>query len=323
MHPSPPAGYDERAPTLDDIEAVAAMIRSCQVSRGAEADMSADELRSDWQGLNLAEEVVIVTTRDGAVVGSADVLNRRFMRVSIYAYVHPQHRGRGVGSFLVRWGEQWLLDRMDQAPPNARIVIDQYIDERDAPARTLIEAHGYTPIRTVYKMEILLKEPPPAPDAIEGVKLRPFVPDQDERATFETIEDGFRDMWNRPPGDFDQWMTLTVDDRKDPGLWMLAEDIATGDIVGTCLGKQVGPNGWISGVAVRGAWRQRGLGLALLRATFGEYWRRGVGNVQLSVDADSKSGAPRLYGRAGMVVVESYTLYQKELRAGETLAAAE
>jgi hypothetical protein len=40
----------------------------------------------------------------------------------------------------------------------------------------------------------------------------------------------------------------------------------------------------------------------------------GVREVGLSVDAESITGAPRLYGRAGMRVSESY--YQKELRPG-------
>jgi mycothiol synthase len=69
-------------------------------------------------------------------------------------------------------------------------------------------------------------------------------------------------------------------------------------------------------VAVRHPWRGRGLGLALLRHAFGEFYRRGVREVSLSVDAESTTGAPRLYRRAGMRVAGRYMLYQRELRPG-------
>jgi len=59
-----------------------------------------------------------------------------------------------------------------------------------------------------------------------------------------------------------------------------------------------------------------GRGVALLRHAFGEFYRRGVRKVGLSVDAASATVAPRLYGGAGMQVEESYVLYQKELRPG-------
>jgi mycothiol synthase len=38
--------------------------------------------------------------------------------------------------------------------------------------------------------------------------------------------------------------------------------------------------------------------------------------VGLSVDAESLTGAPRLYGRAGLRVSSSYALFQKDLRPG-------
>ena len=56
--------------------------------------------------------------------------------------------------------------------------------------------------------------------------------------------------------------------------------------------------------------------LALLRHALGEYRRRGVRKVGLSVDAESVTGAPRLYGRAGMRTTSSYVVYQRVLRLG-------
>jgi len=58
--------------------------------------------------------------------------------------------------------------------------------------------------------------------------------------------------------------------------------------------------GVIASLAVRPAWRRRGLGLALLRNALGEFYRRGCGSVELLVDGDSLTGALRLYERAGV-----------------------
>ncbi len=79
---------------------------ACQLADTGGADMSLDELVDDWHGLNLAEEAVVVAAPDGRIAGYADVLNRSFVTVSVYGYVHPDHRGRGVGASLVAWGER-------------------------------------------------------------------------------------------------------------------------------------------------------------------------------------------------------------------------
>jgi ribosomal protein S18 acetylase RimI-like enzyme len=78
--------------------------------------------------------------------------------------------------------------------------------------------------------------------------------------------------------------------------------------------------GWVDSLGVRRLWRRKGIGLALLHHTFGEFYRRGISNVSLAVDAQSLTGATRLYERAGMHVVRQYNDYEKELRAGKELS---
>ena len=60
-------------------------------------------------------------------------------------------------------------------------------------------------------------------------------------------------------------------------------------------------------------WRQRGLGLALLRHAFGEFYRRGQPRVGLGVDAQNPTGATRLYERAGMHIAYEAVAFEKEL----------
>src|SRR4028118_1377804 len=160
-----PEGYVTRAPTREDAEEVAALMVACQLANTGRSDVSLDELIDDWHGLDLAEEAVVVVGPDSGIVGYADVLNRSFVTVSVYGYVHPDHRGRGIGEvlvgwgggggggprgpgraaasaarahpaqrgrglggFRVGWGERWTRDHMSLARKDARVVVQHYVN---------------------------------------------------------------------------------------------------------------------------------------------------------------------------------------------------
>ena len=313
-----PEGYTTRAPRREDAAAVAALISACQIADTGQTDMSVEELLDDWHPIDLAEEAVIVTAPDGRVAAYADVLNRSFVIVSVYGYVHPDLRGVGIGAHLVAWGERWTRDHMPQAPQDARVVVQHYINSANVDGRRLLEDSGYTPVRGIYVMETDLDAAPPLPLWPDDISVRTFVLGRDERATFEAVEDSFEDMWGRPRGTFQRFVRMTQTESFDPTLWFLATE---GDeIAGVTLCKTLAGEGWVDVVGVRRPWRHRGLGLALLRHALTEYHRRGVPKVALSVDAESITGAPRLYGRAGMRVRESYIIHRKVLRPGTDLS---
>ena len=76
----------------------------------------------------------------------------------------------------------------------------------------------------------------------------------------------------------------------------------------------------MSALGVRRPWRKRGLGLALLRHAFNEFYRRGKRKVGLGVEAQNLTGALRLYESASMHVDQAYDYYEKELRAGTEIS---
>ena len=73
--------------------------------------------------------------------------------------------------------------------------------------------------------------------------------------------------------------------------------------------------GWVSSLAVRDAWRRRGIGEALLRAAFARFRERGMTTVVLNVDRDNTTGATRLYERAGMRLRRRWLVVAKTLTA--------
>jgi mycothiol synthase len=312
-----PEGYTTRAPAREEAEAVAALISACQIADTGASDMSVEEMLDDWHTLDLAEEAVILTSPEGRIAAYADVFNRSFVIVSNYGYVHPDYREVGLGSYLVGWGERWTRDHMPQAQLNARVVVQHYINSANQAARRLLEISGYTPVRGIYVMETTLDKSPPLPDWPADISVRTFVPGRDERAAYEAVEDAFRDLWGRPSNPFERFVRETEKESFDPSLWFLA--VEGDEIAGIILCKTLAGEGWVDVVGVRRPWRNRGLGLALLRHAFTEYHRRGTHLVSLSVDAESITGAPRLYERARMRVRESYVIHLKELRPGVDL----
>ena len=313
-----PEGFYCRPPTLDDAGAVAGLLAECVRVDGGADSTTVEHVLDDWHGVDLREEAVLVLAPDSSAAGYADVVNRAFVSVSVYGYVHPDHRGRSIGSCLVDWGERWMRERLRFAPEGARVVVKHYVIAASSDTRRLLEEHGYGAVRGTYVMEIELDEDPPEPVWPEGISVRTFVPGRDDRTVFEAVEDAFRDVWDRPRGTFERFLGRTENENFDPALWFLAT--AGGEVAGTVLCKTVAGEGWVDVVGVRRPWRGRGLGLALLRHALGEYRRRGVRRVGLSVDAGSITGAPRLYGRAGMRTTSSYVVYAKELRTGGNAA---
>jgi mycothiol synthase len=309
-----PAGYLFRPARMVDAPAVAHVIAAVELAESGKTDMTAEMVLSDWADVDLEDESIVVCGPDGEIVASADIVNRANVAVSVYGYVHPDHSGKGIGRALVAWGEQWAATRMDRAPEDARITVQHYIHAGNQAARSLLEDAGYPPIRTTFTMEIDMEPAPQAPEWPDGVTVRAYRPGQDEQVTHDAHEDAFRDLWGRPKNTYERFLKLTQAGGFDPDLWFLAQD--GDDIAGVSLCKLVSGQGIVESLGVLRPWRGQGLGLALLHHSFNEFWQRGVRNVWLSVDAESLTGATRLYERAGMHVTGSYIIHLKELRPG-------
>lgn len=157
-----------------------------------------------------------------------------------------------------------------------------------------------------------MTSPPDRPVWPAGITTRAMRLNHDERVVHATIEEAFADHWghvSRSPEDWEQ-AVLRSDDF-DPALTFMAFD---GAEVASVVVNRRRDIAWVGQLAVRRAWRKRGLGLALLRHVFNEFYQRGDRVVGLGVDSQSQTGATRLYEKAGMHVTRRYDTYEKIIR---------
>jgi ribosomal protein S18 acetylase RimI-like enzyme len=155
------------------------------------------------------------------------------------------------------------------------------------------------------------------------VTIRSFVPGQDDEGFAVAMQEGFRDHWGfvETPleDDLRDWRAFMENTPHfDPELFLLAMDGArvAGTLCGIAQPGEGPPKGWIFGLCVLRPWRRRGLAQAMLLHSFGQLYARGMWCIGLGVDADSLTGATRLYEKVGMHVERRHEMWEKELRSG-------
>ena len=172
-----------------------------------------------------------------------------------------------------------------------------------------------------------MDSPPPAPRWADDLVLKPFDAKSDLEAVYRAIDDSFKDHFGYVEEPFDvgfprfvHYMTKT--ENYDPALWFILWDGDEVAGINICRPRSFEDDnmGWVAELGVRRAWRKRGLGLALLQHSFGEFYKRGVRKIGLGVDAGSLTGALRLYEKAGMSVFSQFDKYEKEIRAGKEIS---
>jgi mycothiol synthase len=302
-----------RAPAMEDAPAVTDLVNLCSVADGDTPDLSLADVLSQWQapGFNLATDAWLATTSDGQVVGCEEAGKEDDTHFQADGYVHPDYRGRGIGTTLLRLAEAWTRERVPAAL-GGRVVLRAGVSGKDAAAHQLFAAEGFTLVRNFWRMEIQMDEPPPPPVWAAGITVRIFMPGQDDRALYEAVQEAFADGWEHVPPPFEEWAHRRIwREDFDPTLCFLAMD--GGAVAGAAICRDRMGAGWVTNLGVRRPWRQRGVGMALLRHAFGEFYRRGARTVGLGVDAQNPTGATRLYERVGMRVTQQYDMYEQAL----------
>ena len=327
-----PKGFTARGANFEDVEpALVLYNRWSQSVVGRDEITDSQAIRREWQSpiFDPAEDIRVVFAPDGRMAGYIEVWTTVKPPVHpwIWGRVDPDYEGMGIGSWLLQWAEQRAMQALPRVPAELRFAPRVGTFRQAEKPRRLFETFGYRHIRSSYHMLINMDAPVPEPEFPEGITLRTYNPETDAEAVYRAENEAFRDHFGfiEMPFEegFQRFKHFTIESEDfDPTLWFLAMD---GDeIAGFNLCRPHSYDdpdlGWVGELGVRRPWRKRGLGLALLRHSFNEFYRRGKRKVGLGVDAQNLTGALRLYENAGMHVHQAYDQYEKELRPGREIS---
>ncbi|MCP4540756.1 MAG: GNAT family N-acetyltransferase [Chloroflexi bacterium] len=320
-----PESFTSRSATMDDIDAVVALLNACAIEETGHPQFRADELRTDWQrpGFNLETDTLVVLAPDGEFVGYAVTWDfEPHVHIMVTAAVHPERKKLGIGTALCHWIEARGQQSVPKAPPDTRVTLSQEVLSGNEAAQELLCEQGYQFAHYSLHMLIKMDGAPPEPVAPDGFTIRPFVRGQEERAMIQAIRESFRGHWGYVEGPFEDdlegYVHLLDTPGNDPSHWFVVMD--EDEIAGTsfCYTElaEDPEMGWIWALGVRPPWRRRGLALALLQHCFYALYQHGKHKVGLAMDAQNLS-ATRLYEKAGMHTQRQYKIYESELRPGD------
>jgi ribosomal protein S18 acetylase RimI-like enzyme len=292
-----------RPVTRDDADTVVAIVRAMDEAVLGSSDYTRRDLDDDWRTLDPGRNAWLVVDGDEPI--AYGYVDDRGDPPRADGYVHGAHFGRGAGTLLVGKMEDALRERGARTIRNGVLLADE-------PAQSLLRSRGYTEVRRFSQMRIELTESPPAPAWPSGLTVSGLLP-ADGPAYHAAYEDAFADHWGHLGRSFEEWRPSHMEGPDfAPELWAVVRD---GDriVAGSELIRERNGVAWISRLFTARDWRRRGIGEALLHDAFGKFWREGRREIGLGVDAQSNTGANRLYERVGMHVHWGAVVFEQEL----------
>ncbi len=292
-----PDGLTKRPLELADARAVYELMAAQERADIGTVEIEEEDLVSEWQRPSCDLASTSIAVLDGErIVAYAELVYPERYDVA----VHPDVRGRGIGTWLAGWIR-------DLARSRGASVVGMPVPE-GSPGNRLLTALGYGVRWTSW----VLRLPPGAtiPDRPlpEGYEVREATP-ADHEAVWTVTEDAFLEwtdrereslddfaavVWQRPG--FEPWHLHVVTDPTGAVVGVANAWNTDNDKPGT---DKPGPETYVAKLAV--AKEHRGLGLAqsLLVAAFAA--GRAHGATSSSLNTDSRTGALSLYQKVGMV----------------------
>ena len=304
MHHHPMKRYFVRPAKPGDLEAVYDLIAKQNTMDYGNALRTMDDLQKSWESINI-EDDTCTAHADGHLAGYAELLEGDTL------YIYLADRGNIDLAFQL----MTILEEKALAHKTETVKLFTKISEKNNTLLQLFASKGYRSNLSFLMMELEMDEPPPAPEQVEGIVIRPFMRGQDEQATYRADEEAAEDKGYHDPLSYEGWVKRMGMDKPsfDPGIWLLAWDGNEPAGVALNVYDEESNVGWVDHLSVRRAWRRRGIGRALLMHSFGEFYQRGVEKVKLNVDSKSLTNAPRLYEQVGMKKIQQYHIYTKEI----------
>ncbi|OPZ46357.1 MAG: putative acetyltransferase [Actinobacteria bacterium ADurb.BinA094] len=302
-----------RPATRGDMPEIVDLLCACDVAEVGEPDSTLEDLENDWSvdGFEPARDTWVAESPAGLVGYAYAGDEFRTGELEADVWVHPGHHEPELAGRLLGLAERRAA-RIAAERGYRDAWLDVFSGSDNRLKRDLLRRRGYALVRTVYRMTADLSAGVPAVVVPEGLEIRPFRLEADERPLYELMNEAFEDFFRQSREPFDAWRVRLFGHADfDPGLWWIAWDGE--QAVGGLIAYDHGDLGWVKGLGVRRPWRRRGLGAALLARALAAFRERGQVRVDLGVDAEGATRPLRLYERAGLRATSAFELYTRRL----------
>ena len=301
-----PEGLTARPLTEADARAVFEVMAAQELHDIGTVMIEEADISGDWQRPSFDVTASTVGVFEGSrLVAYAEVEGDGRGGVA----VHPQHRGRGLGTALAAWTQELARER-------GAAMFGMSVPQ-GSPADVLLERLGYVVRWHSWLLELpegTQIESQPLP---EGFTIRTTEGEADHRAACTVIEDAFLEWSQRHRRSFEDFCATTLL-RHGFEPWHLRIVVDPhGDAVGVCFLITSEDDAFVDKLAVRRDRRGLGLARALLADAFANARDHGATRCELSTD--SRTGALGLYERVGMVVTGTWIHRAVDLHDGPSV----
>ena len=304
-----------------DIKAIADLVNTCDPVGQLDKDKSVADLEMEIEQpfFEPKKDVRLWEDETGNLMGFGHISRPQAKETIdgyLYFYVHPRAHQKHLEAEIIRWSEK----RMRQLKKEKHLPVNLRSSSRDdlRDRCSLLEQHDFTVDRSFFTMSRPLNEEISSPQLPEGFTLRPIAGETEIKAWVDCFNQSFIDHWNHHE------LTLTTANfwfsdvfyRPDLNLVIVAPN---GSIAGFSYAtinpeqnNRIGTKeGWIHWLGTSRNFRKMGLGKAVLLGSMQVLKNAGMDTVKLAVDADSLTGATRLYESVGFKPVQTWLSYVK------------
>ncbi|MEU6708307.1 GNAT family N-acetyltransferase [Streptomyces wuyuanensis] len=299
---TPPPGITVRPATLDDADAVCALLNEIDLLEIGRADTSLTEVQADLKHpeVNLERDSWLLFDGDRMVGYGLLWDDSGHERIDMDQYTLPglQQSARHLFDLMeARAVERAALNGAERA------VVHMHLNTEPTTDVAALRGRGWRPVRRYNVLTRPLSataDPVPAPPP--GVTLRACTAEADRRHAHALLQASFADHFDFQPRSYEQWLDDIDGERADWSLVWIAHVDGIGDAAAMRTHDNRASSGWIGNLGVLREARGRGLGGHLLRHAFGHYAGLGRDRIGLGVDTDNSSGALALYEGHGMTL---------------------
>jgi mycothiol synthase len=298
------ARLHRRAVTIDDLDAVVALLAANDVAVLGRSDTSREDVAADLRTERLQHEGWYADSGALVAYGWVGVVAES-TRVQLELSVHADAPA-GLGTSLLEHLEGNAM-ALAGAAGHDHAVLEAYAYRQDERAHGWFATRGFTAGMTYTRMRLDLDGPDPGrPELPPGVELRESDGSEaDLRLVHRLEEDAFTEHYGYVPRDFATWRVSF--ERHGPRWNRVCIASLDGEPVGQLSGTpqfEAEDNcGYVRSVCVIDHGRGRGVAKALLRQYFSDCRAAGRAGVLLHVDAANVTGALRIYESVGMCPV--------------------